>query len=111
MQDPNHYSSRPQTYHQKSYSHMSTPPTPTSGATRHGQFASGESEEMGHGRGPTSAIERGIEASATDRSWQTQEEIRLDEDARKERHWRRWGCYLAERQWVSRVSVSTAPQA
>src|SRR5881296_4612161 len=29
----------------------------------------------------------------------TPEERRLDEDARRERNWKRWGPYLAERQW------------
>src|ERR687894_1503676 len=29
----------------------------------------------------------------------TPEELRLDEDARRERNWKRWGPYLAERQW------------
>src|SRR5881296_4029430 len=29
----------------------------------------------------------------------TLEERRLDEDARRERNWKRWGPYLAERQW------------
>lgn len=29
----------------------------------------------------------------------TQEEIRLAEDARRERNWKRWGPYLSERQW------------
>ena len=24
---------------------------------------------------------------------------RLDEDARREKHWKRWGPYLSERQW------------
>ncbi|MEO8334184.1 MAG: glucosidase [bacterium] len=27
------------------------------------------------------------------------EQVRLDEDARRERNWKRWGPYLAERQW------------
>lgn len=30
------------------------------------------------------------------------EHYRLEQDARKERHWKRWGPYLAERQWVSK---------
>jgi len=30
---------------------------------------------------------------------ETAEEIRLDEDARREKNWKRWGPYLAERQW------------
>ena len=29
----------------------------------------------------------------------TQEEIRLGEDARREKNWKRWGPYLSERQW------------
>src|SRR6202162_2005579 len=29
----------------------------------------------------------------------TQEEIRLAEDARREKNWKRWGPYLSERQW------------
>src|SRR5437763_15615520 len=29
----------------------------------------------------------------------TLEERRLEEDARRERNWKRWGPYLAERQW------------
>src|SRR5579863_9694358 len=29
----------------------------------------------------------------------TQEEIRLGEDDRREKNWKRWGPYLAERQW------------
>lgn len=28
------------------------------------------------------------------------ERYRLDQDVKKERHWKRWGPYLAERQWV-----------
>lgn len=34
-------------------------------------------------------------------SWKSVEENRLDEDERKEKHWRRWGPYISERQWVS----------
>lgn len=30
------------------------------------------------------------------------ERYRLDQDEKKERHWKRWGPYLSERQWVSR---------
>ena len=29
------------------------------------------------------------------------ERYRLDQDGAKERHWKRWGPYLSERQWVS----------
>jgi hypothetical protein len=33
-------------------------------------------------------------------SYTSVENYRLEQDARKERHWKRWGPYLAERQWV-----------
>lgn len=29
------------------------------------------------------------------------EKYRLDQDAKKEAHWKRWGPYLSDRQWVS----------
>lgn len=32
--------------------------------------------------------------------WKSVEEQRLDEDERREKHWKRWGPYLSERQWV-----------
>lgn len=37
--------------------------------------------------------------------WKSVEEKRLDEDERKEKHWKRWGPYVSERQWV-RLSLS-----
>lgn len=69
--------------------------------THHRQESS-EGLDLGHGRGPTSVMDRGIDANATDHSWSTVEEKRLDEDLKKENYWRRWGPYLSERQWVSR---------
>jgi hypothetical protein len=33
-------------------------------------------------------------------SYTSVENYRLEQDGRKERHWKRWGPYLAERQWV-----------
>src|SRR2546430_12632105 len=33
------------------------------------------------------------------RAMPTAESIRLDEDARRDLNWKRWGPYLAERQW------------
>lgn len=30
------------------------------------------------------------------------ERFRLDEDEKKNKHWKRWGPYLSDRQWVSR---------
>lgn len=32
--------------------------------------------------------------------WKSVEEMRLEEDERHEKHWKRWGPYLSERQWV-----------
>jgi hypothetical protein len=32
------------------------------------------------------------------------EEIRLDQAEAKQRHWKRWGPYLSERQWVGRIA-------
>ena len=29
----------------------------------------------------------------------TPEQLRLDEDAKREKNWKRWGPYLSERQW------------
>ncbi|GAA6002478.1 uncharacterized protein JCM10292_007687 [Rhodotorula paludigena] len=33
--------------------------------------------------------------------WKSIEEQRLDEDERKEKHWKRWGPYVSERQWAT----------
>ena len=35
----------------------------------------------------------------TTRPHLTAEEQRLEEDARREKHWKRWGPYLSERAW------------
>lgn len=32
--------------------------------------------------------------------WKSIEETRLEEDEKKEKHWKRWGPYVSERQWV-----------
>jgi hypothetical protein len=32
--------------------------------------------------------------------YKTTEHYRLDQDARRERHWKRWGPYVSDRQWV-----------
>ncbi len=39
--------------------------------------------------------------SSAERAAQTAEGRRLAEDARRERNWKRWGPYLAERQWAT----------
>lgn len=72
----------------------------SSGTGFHTAFPS-EATDSGHRRGPTAVAERGLDYHAFQGRMHTIEERRLDEDARKERYWRRWGCYLSERQWVS----------
>lgn len=39
--------------------------------------------------------------------WKSVEEKRLDQDEKKEHHWKRWGPYLSERQWVSRQTSTS----
>lgn len=39
------------------------------------------------------------------------EKYRLAQDDQKERHWKRWGPYLSERQWVSLVNFPTRSQS
>jgi hypothetical protein len=35
------------------------------------------------------------------------EKYRLEQDEARERHWKRWGPYLSERQWVSSILLHT----
>ncbi|KAE8227927.1 hypothetical protein CF326_g7157 [Tilletia indica] len=118
-----HYSARPNSYHRKSVSGMSTrsnttigdeDSTSTAGAESHyhnqGRShnshshpqtrSNSHSEHAAHGRGSTGFFERGG-GGASDRGGQTKEKARLDEDTRKERYWKRCGPYLAERQWAT----------
>ena len=39
--------------------------------------------------------------------YESVERHRLVQDERRERHWKRWGPYLSERQWVRQSSIST----
>lgn len=112
--NPNHYSARPETYHRKSFTSSFTPQTlspstPTTGANAgfHSQFPSDatSTESAHHRRGPTGTAERGLDYHALHSRMHTAEEKRLEEDDNKERYWRRWGCYLSERQWVSRIHI------
>jgi hypothetical protein len=41
------------------------------------------------------------EDEAAQQAYKSVEELRLEEDGKKEKHWKRWGPYLSERQWVS----------
>ncbi len=36
----------------------------------------------------------------------TEEERRLKEDRERTQHWRKWGSYLAERQWATGSAAS-----
>lgn len=67
----------------------------------HTHFPSDSTESAHHRRGPTGVAERGLDYHSLHGRLHSAEERRLEEDARKERYWRRWGCYLSERQWVS----------
>jgi hypothetical protein len=83
----------------------------SSGARNHSGFRSQQSHQRNQASSVTST--RSVEATQhpfrtpaskeTDGlfdEWQSVEEKRLDEDGRKERHWKRWGPYVSERQWV-----------
>jgi hypothetical protein len=53
---------------------------------------------------PTPGISRSrvhSKASEPGFDFKSVEEKRLDEDNEKKVHWKRWGPYLSERQWVS----------
>ena len=52
----------------------------------------------GHGQAEDPDL-KGI--PAFDEAWKSTEEKRLDEDERKEKHWKRWGPYVSERQWAT----------
>lgn len=58
----------------------------------------GDSEEAGI-PGYRTYMMKLISKLATD--YEGVELYRLDQDARKEKHWKRWGPYLAERQWAT----------
>jgi len=45
--------------------------------------------------------------SRADLAGLTAEEKRLEEDKKKQKYWRRWGPYMAERQWVSIRSIES----
>jgi hypothetical protein len=35
----------------------------------------------------------------------TEEEKRLKQDFKREKYWKKWGCYVAERQWATGAPV------
>ncbi len=98
--NPNHYSARPETYHRKSFSSGAPGgPTSLSQATPVDSRRESASEhDVGHGRGPTANLSQAVDARS-DAHWISLEDKRLQEDAEKKRHWKRWGPYLSERQW------------
>ncbi|GAC74854.1 glucosidase I [Moesziomyces antarcticus T-34] len=101
--NPKHYSARPETYHRKSFS---AAPSSMGEATPAGsRRPSGSEHDIGHGRGPTANLNHAVDArhghggNHHGHHWVSAEDKRLQEDADKKRHWKRWGPYLSERQW------------
>lgn len=95
--NPKHYSARPETYHRKSFSSVvpsQGEPTPADSRRQ-----SGSEHDLGHGRGPTGALNHAVDARSHGHHWMSAEDKRLQEDVDKRRHWKRWGPYLSERQW------------
>lgn len=37
--------------------------------------------------------------------YQGTEKYRLEQDEKRERHWKRWGPYLSDRQWVRMITI------
>ncbi|SPO38687.1 related to glucosidase I [Pseudozyma flocculosa] len=93
--NPKHYSARPETYHRKSFSQAACE------SVTGGHAANGSEHDIGHNRGPTHALNQAADSRAANgtNGMASVEETRLQEDANKERHWKRWGPYLSERQW------------
>ncbi|CAE6481441.1 unnamed protein product [Rhizoctonia solani] len=58
-----------------------------------------EDEPVAQGQTDTRSYRQKV-LDALGTSYTSVENYRLEQDARKERHWKRWGPYLAERQWV-----------
>ena len=42
--------------------------------------------------------------------YKTVEQYRLDQDGKRERHWKRWGPYVSDRQWVCRYLSLSEPK-
>ncbi|PWY97085.1 hypothetical protein BCV70DRAFT_203193 [Testicularia cyperi] len=95
--NPNHYSARPETYHRKSFSAAPSVSDATPAGSRR---PSGSEHDLGHGRGPTGNLNQAVDSRHNGHShWMSAEDKRLQEDADKKRHWKRWGPFLSERQW------------
>jgi hypothetical protein len=41
----------------------------------------------------------------------TEEEKRLKEDRNREKYWKKWGPYVAERQWATGMTTVSSSQA
>lgn len=95
--NPNHYSARPETYHRKSFS--AGAPSLGEQTPAQSRRQSTSEHDIGHTRGPTANLSNAVEARASSQHWMSAEDQRLQEDADKRRHWKRWGPYLSERQW------------
>ncbi|GAA5857872.1 hypothetical protein JCM9279_007562, partial [Rhodotorula babjevae] len=93
---------------------------PSASAYAHpGKLPYGRGKQQGGGppkaRSPSMTSQRSVEATSHPfptpglkkqdgfqfDQWKSLEEQRLDEDERKEKHWKRWGPYVSERQWAT----------
>ncbi|KAJ1595233.1 hypothetical protein NDA11_006177 [Ustilago hordei] len=104
--NPKHYSARPETYHRKSFSAAPSQSALSQSAPSVGEATpagsrrqSGSEHDLGHGRGPTGNLDYVVDAHSHGNHWISAEDKRLQEDVDKQRHWKRWGPYLSERQW------------
>lgn len=60
-----------------------------------------EVEEPIYKNGPFTATVAALQQWRHPMTMKTNEEIRLEENARREKNWERWGPYLSERQWAT----------
>lgn len=72
------------------------------GRPRASSISSTRSHEAGNHPFPTPGHKFHSSAKeSTSDDWKSVEEQRLQEDEKKLKHWKRWGPYVSERQWVS----------
>lgn len=74
--------------------------TPNVGHTQHKAGPTTPKEGADKGSETTTKKYRERVAAELKSEYESVERHRLLQDERKERHWKKWGPYLAERQWV-----------
>ncbi|KAK4693156.1 hypothetical protein P7C70_g8980, partial [Phenoliferia sp. Uapishka_3] len=92
---PHHHQRLPHS-RQSSFHHPSGKP----GLQRTASTGSMRSLEANMHPFPTPGHKQGESQTSHD-DWKSVEEKRLDEDEKKEKHWKRWGPYVSERQWAT----------